>query len=227
MLSVLGLILVASPPPPTPVPTPAPTARPVVVKRATGAPSGSLAEVAARTRLRTPQGGLTITNENLKALAGDVELTTAAGAAPLPAGTPEGPGPSRERAGGGEAAAQRLWQQRYQRARGYLRYLEQEEDRLSGEVERLKREFYAQDDPFRRDGEIKPAWDEALAKLNETRAQLAQARNLPDEVIQAALREGALPGWFRGLPEPAPVSSPPSLEAPASERPPARRREAY
>lgn len=227
MLSMLGLILVAAPPPPTPAPTPLPTPRPAVVKRATGAPSGSLADVAARTRLRVPQGGLTITNENLKALAGDVELTTAAGGAPLPAGTPEGPGASRERAAAGDVAAQRLWQQRYQQARGYVRYLEEEEARLRREVERLKTEFYAQDDPFRRDGEIKPAWDEALWKLNETRTRLAQARTLPDEVKQAGLREGALPGWFRGLPEPAPVSSPPSLEAPTSRRSTSRRGEAY
>lgn len=227
MFTVLGLILLASPPPPTPTPAPVPTARPALARRATGAPSNSLAELAARTRLRTPQGGVTITNENLKALAGGVELTSASGGAPQAAITPEGQGGVRDRAVAGEAASQRLWQQRYQRARGYLRYLEDEEARLNREVERLKSEFYALDDPFRRDGEIKPAWDEALAKLTETRARLAESRTLPDEVMQAGLRAGALPGWFRGLPEPAPVSSPPELESSAPSTPSPSLREIF
>lgn len=215
MLTVLGLILVAAPPPPPPSPTPTPTPRAVVVKRLTGAPSGSLAEVAARTRLRTGQGGLTITNENLKELAGKVELTTVS-AQPVAVGTAGATLEGGEREASSEETSKRLWQQRYQRARGYLRFLEEEEVRLSREVERLKTEFYALDDPFRRDGVVKPAWDEALANLNETRARLGQARTLPDEVMQAGLRAGALPGWFRGLPEPAPVSSPPDLETSAS-----------
>lgn len=225
MFTVLGLILLASPPPPTP--TPAPTSGPALVRRATGAPSSSLAEVAARTRLRAPQGGITITNDNLKALAGDVELTSASGGSPQAAGTPEAAGVFRDRAGASEAASQRLWQQRYQRARGYLRHLEDEESRLSREVERLKAEFYALDDPFRRDGEIKPAWDKALAKLTDTRARLAESRALPDEVLQAGLKAGALPGWFRGLPEPAPVSSPPELESRVPATPSPSRREIF
>lgn len=224
MLTVLGLIFLASPPP-TPAPTPTPPPRPAQVRRAASAPSNSLAEIAARTRLRGGQGGLTITNENLKELAGTAELTMVTGKPGQPTDTPGAAPATRE--GGGEAAAQRFWQQRYQRARGYLRFLEEQEARLSREVERLKTEFYSLDDPFRRDGEVKPAWDEALEKLNETRARLAQARTLPDEVIQAALRAGALPGWFRGLPDPAPVSSPPDLSTPPPPSVPSRSREDY
>ncbi len=227
MFTVLGLILLASPPPPTPTPAPAPTARPALVRRATGAPSSSLAEVAARTRLRTGQGGIVITNENLQALAGDVELTSASGGGPQPVVTPQAVAGARDRATSGEAALQRLWQQRYQRARGYLRFLEDEEARLNREVERLKTEFYAVDDGFRRDREIKPAWDEALSKLTETRRLLGESRALPDEVMQAALREGALPGWFRGLPEPAPVSSPPDLKSRVPATPSAGVREIF
>ncbi len=227
MITVLGLILVASPPPPTPTPVPAPTAKAVLVKRATGAPRGSLAEVAAKTRLRAGQGGIVITNENLRALAGDVELTSASPGAARPSGTPEAAPEIRDRPASSEAALQRLWQQRYQRARGYLRFLEDEERRLNAEVERLKTEFYATDDGVRRDREVKPAWDDALAKLNETRRLLAASRSLPDEVVQAARRDGALPGWFRGLPDPAPVSSPPDLEPRVPATPAARLRGGY
>ena len=227
MFTVLGMVLLASPPPPTPAPTPAATARPAPVRRATGSPSTSLAEVAAKTRLRGGQGGIVITNENLRALAGDAELTSAAGGTPEPAGTPPGGVAVRGGADASEAALQKLWQQRYQRARGYLRFLEDEERRLSAEVERLKTQFYATDDGFFRDREIKPAWDEALAKLNETRRLLAESRSLPDQVVQAARREGALPGWFRGLPEPAPVSSPPDLEPRVPATPAPRRREGF
>ncbi len=225
MLTVLGLIVLASPPPPPP--TPAPTARPAPLRRATGSPSNSLAEIAAKTRLRAGQGGIVITNENLRALAGDAELTSASGGAAPPAVTPQAGGGARGGPDASEAALQRLWQQRYQRARGYLRFLEDEERRLNAEVERLKTQFYATDDGFYRDREIKPAWDEALAKLNETRRLLTEARSLPDEVVQAARRDGALPGWFRGLPEPAPVSSPPDLEPQGAATPAPRRRAGF
>ena len=227
MFTVLGLILLASPPPPTPTPAPVPTVRPAPVRRATGAPSNSLAEVAAKTRLRGGQGGIVITNDNLQALAGGVELTSASGGGAQLEATPQAAAGTRRWTASGEAALQRLWQQRYQRARGYLRFLENEETRLNREVERLKTAFYAEDDGFRRDAEIKPAWDEALAQLTKTRQLLAEKRTLPDEVVQAALREGALPGWFRGLPEPAPVSSPPELESQMPPIPSPSRRESF
>lgn len=227
MFIVLGLVLLASPPPPTPTPAPVPTARPAPVRRAIGASSNSLAEVAAKTRLLVRPGGIVITNDNLQALAGGVELTSASGVASQLQETPQAAAGARPQLASGEAALQRLWQQRYQRARGYLRFLENEEVRLNRAVERLKTAFYAEDDGFRRDSEIKPAWDEALAQLTETRKLLADNRALPDEVLQAALREGALPGWFRGLPEPAPVSSPPTLESRVPQTPSARVREIF
>jgi septal ring factor EnvC (AmiA/AmiB activator) len=101
-----------------------------------------------------------------------------------------------------EARKQDMWQERYQAARSELEFLEQEVHRLEGEVGRLETEFYSTDDPARRDGVVKPAWDQALADLQATRERLSAARSAPEEVRDEALRDGALPGWFRGLPPP-------------------------
>ena len=61
----------------------------------------------------------------------------------------------------------------------------------------LRTRFYATDDPYVRDGQVKPAWDHALQSLEDARQR---ARQLEDE-LEATLEEGrqagALPGWLR------------------------------
>ena len=92
-----------------------------------------------------------------------------------------------------------MWQQRYRDAVSRVAALEAEIKRLEGEAARLERDFYAIDDPAQRDGVVKPAWDQALNDLRRAKADLAEARNKPEQVLEAARRDGALPGWFRGL----------------------------
>ncbi len=187
----------------TPAPTPAPA--PPAIKVLLGQQStestarrSSLEAVAKRIKLRLPENGAsrTITNETVVKLSAGVELTTAEPSSGSP--------PSGEEASGSGEGRKAFWQQAYQDARATVAYWREEEVRLNGEVNRLERQFYAEDDPAYRDGVIKPAWDKALVEWRNAKAQAEQTVGLPDKVMNDARKDGALPGWFRGLPEPEP-----------------------
>ena len=198
--------------------TPTPTPRLNILLSRSGseatAPTGSLADVAKRIKLKLPEGQpRIITNDSLKQLSEGVELTTTKGVAGS-GYAPVGQGPADQK--------KAIWQQRYRGAVLRVATLEADIKRLEGEANRLEREFYAQDDPAQRDGVIKPAWDEAFADLRKAQADLAEARNKPEQVLEEARRDGALPGWFRGLDEPgaaAPRGASPENRAPARQRP--------
>jgi hypothetical protein len=68
---------------------------------------------------------------------------------------------------------------------------------LEARAANLRTRFYAQDDPYIRDGEIKPAWDKALENLDEARRR---GRALEDQLaatLEEGRQAGALPGWLR------------------------------
>ncbi|OFV81598.1 MAG: hypothetical protein A2Y78_12190 [Acidobacteria bacterium RBG_13_68_16] len=213
VLLVLVAAQAAAPPSATPTPTPRLN---ILLSRPGSevtAPTGSLADVAKRIKLKLPEGQpRIITNDNLKQLSEGVELTTAKGVA----GTgyaPVGQGPADQK--------KAIWQQRYREAVTRVAALEADIKRLEGEANRLEREFYAHDDPAQRDGVVKPAWDKTVANLRKAQADLAEARNKPEQVLEEARRNGALPGWFRGLDEPgaaAPRGASPESHAPARPR---------
>ena len=152
---------------------------------------GSLAQIAKKIRLKLPANvPRVINNETVKELAKGVELTMSA---PTPGGEQ---GPKRA---GGEAGKKVIWQERYRSALGRVQRLESEIKDLESRANQLENEFYAHDDPVYRDSVIKPAWDKALSDLSAARGQLVDARQEPDRVLDAARRDGALPGWFRGV----------------------------
>lgn len=204
----------------TATPTPAPTARPaptpespimLLERNATakgGAATGqSLADVAKSVKLKMPAGERKVlTNESIKALAEGVELTTAQPAGKdSRAGAPAGP----------SEADKASWQARYQEARARVVYYEAEVTRLKSEAAKLERDFYAWDDPVHRDAVIKPEWDKTLVALRDAEQRLEAARSGPDKVVEDARHAGALPGWFRGLPEPSPgPASAPAMRTP-------------
>jgi hypothetical protein len=201
------LLILAVAPPPAPTPTPTPRVNILLSKEAdqAAAPTGSLADVAKRIKLKLPEGqSRVINNDSVRQLSQGVELTTGkatGGAAPAPAAGVAGESPKKA-----------MWQQRYREAVTRVSFLEAEITRLEGECGRLERDFYAHDDPAQRDGVIKPAWDKAVNDLHQAQADLAEARNKPEEVKEAARRDGALPGWFRnvegGAATPAPRRTP-------------------
>lgn len=81
------------------------------------------------------------------------------------------------------------------------------------EAAELRTRFYAEDDPYVRDGQVKPAWDRALDLLAEAKRDAAAAEAAVADMMEEGRQEGAWPGWLReGLElEPAP-----SLPAPSS-----------
>jgi exonuclease VII small subunit len=192
MSVVLFVLLAAGPPAATPTPTPTPRLNILLAREGeqATAPTGSLGDVAKRIKLKLPEGQpRVITNDSVKQLSQGVELTTGkptGGSGYGPVGTTQ------------ESPKKAVWQQRYREAVNRVAALEEEVKRLEGEAARLERDFYAHDDPFQRDGVIKPAWDKAVSDLRQAQADLAEARTKPDEVMEAARRDGALPGWFRG-----------------------------
>ena len=209
-MNLVLLVLVAAQASATSTPTATPSARLGILTSKSSseaaAPSGSLSDVGKRIKLKLPEGQpRVITNESVKQLSQGVELTTTK-ATGAPAYAPA--------TGTTENAKKAMWQQRYREAVSRAAGLEAEIKRLEGEANRLEREFYAHDDPAQRDGVIKPAWDRAVADLRKAQADLAEARNKPEEVLEAARRDGALPGWFRGLDQPG--AAPPPAAAPAA-----------
>jgi hypothetical protein len=195
------LMAAAAAPTPPPTATPTPPINILLAKPGSEAapPSGSLADYASRIKLKLPEGKpKVLTNENVKQLAEGIELTTTVGGGP----------PARlSGAGGRDEGKKAMWQQRYRDAVGRIARLEADVKRLKSEANRLETEFYAHDDPAQRDQVIKPAWDRALGELRKAEGDLEEARKGPDEVLNAARRDGALPGWFRGLDEAAAQSS--------------------
>ncbi len=195
--------------PPAPTPTPAVK---ILLARPEGAPpprGGSLAEVAKRIKLKLPANQpRVLTNESVKQLADGVELTTAA---PSGGGAPAARFPG---AGSGDEAKKARWQQRYRSAIQRVRTLDNDVKELGVRAAELEREFYSHDDPAYRDSVIKPNWDNTLADLQKAKQELEIARKQPEEVLNAARRDGALPGWFRGLDsETGPPASAPAAAA--------------
>jgi hypothetical protein len=73
-------------------------------------------------------------------------------------------------------------------------------DRVKGleqDVSDWRRRFYAQDDPWVRDGQIKPAWDHALEELRASRAAVEAAKKELADFLEEGRVAGALPGWLR------------------------------
>lgn len=68
---------------------------------------------------------------------------------------------------------------------------------LEQEVSEWRRRFYAQDDPYVRDGQIKPAWDRSLDQLRENRAAAIAAKKELADALEEGRAAGALPGWLR------------------------------
>ncbi len=200
---------------PTPTPAPTPSINILLARPDAGAPprGDSLADVARRIKLKLPADRpRVINNEAVKQLSEGVELTMSAPAPGDAGGGVRGRESSEER-------KKSIWQQRYRAALDRVRRLETEVKELDSRANRLEQEFYAHDDPVYRDGTIKPAWDKALADLEKAKTDLADARKEPNDVLNAARRDGALPGWFRGLDEAPPPSD--RASEPARPNPPA------
>jgi hypothetical protein len=188
-------------------------------------------------RQKAPPARLVLTDENLSASADGARVTFSgpAVAAARPDGSPEGdPGsPDIEEV----AEEERYWRSRALEVRQRWRRAHDEVPRLEDEVERWRTAFYAEDDPARRDRQVKPLWDRALDRLLQSRDEVVQAQEDLEVLLDEGRAAGALPGWLReGIElEPEPSLQPPEGEGleetdpdepttvePLSREPPAR-----
>lgn len=68
-----------------------------------------------------------------------------------------------------------------------------------------RRRFYAENDPYQRDGQIKPEWDRVLDRMGKAREEAEAAKKELEEFMDEGRRAGALPGWLREGSENEPV----------------------
>lgn len=134
------------------------------------------------------------------------------------AGNPEAMQPSPDAATSSDPAVkEEYWRSKVLDAR--LRWHDAVEriETLQKKVAELRQEFYAADDGFHRDQEIKPEWDLALSELDKARQDSETARNDLETLLQEGRRAGALPGWLREGVEYEPKQEPSSGDLPTVE----------
>ena len=84
--------------------------------------------------------------------------------------------------------------------------------RLEEDAAGLRRRFYAEDDPFYRDNEIKPAWDHSLEDLARARTLAEDSATRLAVLLDEGRMAGALPGWLREGREYEPIEKRPGPE---------------
>lgn len=148
---------------------------------------------AKKKRNTAPVARIAITDENLHEFQdGDVTIGGAT-ARPEPAEAT----PAEEQDTGAAALDEQYWRSTVLDLRTRLRAAVDEMAELEERAADLRRSFYAQDDPYVRDGEIKPAWDRTLDRVQEIRGEILALSRQLDETLEEGRRAGALPGWLR------------------------------
>ena len=114
----------------------------------------------------------------------------------------DGAGLEGEVAGHAETVEKKqYWQTMYSQQLERLKDTAAQIEVLDYEIPGLWRDFYAWDDPAYRDGVIKPKLDKALAQRQKLEVDMQNGRSRLDEIKDQARKDGAEPGWFRGLGE--------------------------
>jgi hypothetical protein len=160
-------------------------------------------------KAEAPPPRIVINNKNLHAYAKGGQLTIAE---PRKKGSAAGPAsPAAANAANAAASApaaapgtvaplerdEKYWRGRALEIRQRWRKAADRIKELEGDVNLWRRRFYAEDDPYVRDGQIKPSWDRALDDLRENHEAVAAAKKELDDFLEEGRRAGALPGWLR------------------------------
>jgi len=162
---------------------------------ASSAPSLVEAAAAERERRKRTGGATVVIDDKNLADYADVPITIAseaAGAAPEEETVEQA-----ERRLAAAAEAERYWRARVREQRLRWRNAVDAIARLEKRVGELRSQFYAEDDPYYRDSQIKPAWDLALAELGRYRGEVADAQVELANVLTEGRESGAMPGWLR------------------------------
>jgi hypothetical protein len=120
------------------------------------------------------------------------------------------------------AAADLMRDESYWRNRGLeirMRWREAAEEikELEQRAAGLRQQFYAQDDPYVRDGQIKPEWDRSLDRLQQAQEEAETAKKELAAFLKEGRVAGALPGWLREGIEHEPEEEKPKEEFPPHE----------
>ncbi len=172
-----------------------PSSKVIVIERAKSTRGQTLAEAAQAARESRAKAGpsvASVTNENLKDYQ-DARLTFAQ---PEPKTAADTAAETPDKAGKG-AKGEKYWSSRVLDLRLALRGAVDRYDDLQTKAAGLRRSFYAEDDPYVRDGQIKPAWDRALDQIATTRKSIHDLQDQLSETLEEGRRAGALPGWLR------------------------------
>jgi hypothetical protein len=216
--------------------------QPVPPAPETAPPPRTLADAARAERRRRAEVDrppvAVITDKNLADWASRGELTEAKTAPAAEGGAGEGEAAEGQAADPEAAAAsaephdEAYWRRRALDARERWRGAVDRIEELQQRVADLRWDFYAEDDPYYRDSEIKPLWDRALDDLCRARQDVHDAQRDLEVLVDVGYRVGAWRGWRRegiDLP-PAPAAEEPgrrrqpgeqqSIEPPVIEEPP-------
>ncbi|MCL4836373.1 MAG: hypothetical protein KJ058_00215 [Thermoanaerobaculia bacterium] len=180
--------------PPAADPAPARPSTVIVVEEGGAAADegGGLVAAARAERARREAAGppaVVLTDRNLKEFGRDQKLTEAA---------------PKEREKGADSAArtpdvaaeERYWRDRGRGLRTQWRAAAADLAADRNRAAELRVLFYATDDPFLRDGEIKPAWDRAIERIGEREREIEEIRRELDLFLEEGQRAGALPAWL-------------------------------
>ncbi|MEO8195593.1 MAG: hypothetical protein ABI689_02605 [Thermoanaerobaculia bacterium] len=183
-----------------PVASPTPPTLVVIDSGSADAPAEpqGLAEAARAERERRAQASkpiAVIDNRNLAEFSKGQKLTVAEG---VGAAAPE----TTTSQAVDEAAAKAVKDEAYWRNRGLTirKQWRESADRiveLEGKSEALRRKFYAADDPYVRDSQIKPDWDHTLDELDSTRREAERSALELERFLNEGREAGAFPGWLR------------------------------
>lgn len=179
-------------PAPAPAPTPAPPSNLVVLESGGGAKEGSTTSLADAARAAREQKAHAappahvITDKNLKQYAAKGQITVAAPA--KKAEMEETAEPVR---------GEQYWRSRALEVRLRWRKAADEVRELEQSAAGWRRRFYAENDPYVRNGQVKPEWDRVLDRLEEARAEVEAAKTELAELLEEGRTAGALPGWLR------------------------------
>lgn len=195
----------------TPTPTPLPKLRrvegPAADANARGQSLADIVRLSKEARKgQPPRKSLgTITNETLRK---NGDAATPAARAPAKTGAKGGstatvkgvaptPFPTYDVPRDDNGRSEAEWRARVAHARALVVDAEKRVSALDTKAKQLENDFYAQSDGFRRDGVIKPAWDQARDDLAKARLELDAARKAIEDLEEEARRANAPPGWLR------------------------------
>ena len=139
-------------------------------------------------RATTPRARIRIDDSNLEAWASTGRVTVA---------EVKKVDEEAEAAAAYSAEKEDFWREKARRLRTQWGDLVEEILELEEKVAELRTRFYSEDDPVRRDTQIKPEWDMSLDRLSRARKEAARAEIAVEDLMDEGRHAGALPGWLR------------------------------